>query len=182
MTGGRQRATTFAEWAGRSIPALFAGGCAACLLGLVGCVHATTPQEEARSVAEQDLGADARQNGRLREAFNHVQRALKFDPDNAAASYLGSVVLLQFCALDEHSSDCRFKEAEAFARKALELDPDHRDARNSLGVILVHEHRYDEAITVLKPLTEDLVLQQPRVRVGQPRVGLPRAWQHGRGD
>jgi len=147
------------------VPAL-AAALAVGMGALLGCEHVATQQEEARSVAEQDLGADARQNGRLREAFFHVQRALKFNPDNAAAAYLGSVVLLQFCALDEHSSDCRFHEAEVMARKALELDPEHRDARNSLGVILVHEQRFDEAITVLKPLTEDLVYRSPEAAWG----------------
>ncbi len=117
--------------------------------------------DEQRSLAEQDLATDARQNGRVREAFAHVQTALKLNPDNAAANYLGAMILLQLCALDETSPDCRFKEAEVFARRALEIDADHRDAKNALGVILVHQHRYDDAIAVLKPLTEDLVYNSP---------------------
>lgn len=36
-----------------------------------------------------------------------------------------------------------------------------RDARNTLGVILVHQKRYDDAIAVLKPLTEDIVYFSP---------------------
>jgi type IV pilus assembly protein PilF len=175
MTDGRQRATDSAERARRSIAALsddVVCSVSRVVLGLFcagavsGCVHATTAVEEARSVAEHDLGADARQNGRLREAYDHAQRAIKLNPDNAGAAYLGAVILLQFCALDAHSSDCRFKEAEALARKALEIEPEHRDARNSLGVILVHEQRYDEAIAALKPLTEDLVYGSPEAAWG----------------
>jgi len=71
------------------------------------------------------------------------------------------MVLLQLCAYDETSPDCRLKEAESFARRTLEIDADHRDAKNALGVILVHEHRYDDAIAVLKPLTQDLVYASP---------------------
>ncbi len=120
-----------------------------------------TSQEEARSRAEQDLAADALQRGRAREAYDHVQRALKLNPDNSAATYLGAMVLLQLCAYDETSPDCRLKEAESYARRTLEIDADHRDAKNALGVILVHEQRYDDAIAVLKPLTEDLVYASP---------------------
>jgi Tfp pilus assembly protein PilF len=126
-----------------------------------GCVRSVNPAEERQSVAEQDLAADDLKNGRLRPAFDHVQRALKLNPDNGEAAYLGAMVLLGFCSLDEKASDCRFKEAEAFARKAMEASPDLRDAKNALGVILVHEGRYAEAVAILKPLTEDLVYNSP---------------------
>jgi tetratricopeptide (TPR) repeat protein len=43
----------------------------------------------------------------------------------------------------------------------MELDPNLREARNILGVILVHERRFDDAIAVLKPLAEDLVYANP---------------------
>ena len=153
MTDGRHEGR--AGWAGRAAIALVA------LAPAFGCVHSVSGAEEQRSISEQDLGADARQRGRLREAYEHVQRALKLNPDNADAAYLGTVVLMQFCALDEASSDCRLPEAERLARRTLEIAPEHRDAKNSLGVILVHEHRYDEAIGVLKPLTQDLVYGSP---------------------
>jgi type IV pilus assembly protein PilF len=127
-----------------------------------GCfLHGVTAAEERQSVAEQDLAADDFKNGRLRPAFDHVQRALKLNPDNGEASYLGAMVLLGFCALDEKASDCRFKEAESFARKSIEVSPELRDAKNALGVILVHEARYAEAVAVLKPLTDDLVYNTP---------------------
>jgi Tfp pilus assembly protein PilF len=134
---------------------------AVCTTG-AGCVRSpASPGDEQRSTAEYDLAGDALKNRRLREALDHVQRALKLNPDNADAAYLGSTVMLAFCALDDKSPDCRLKEAEVFARHALEASPEHRDAKNALGVILVHEKRYDEAIAVLKPLTEDLVYSSP---------------------
>jgi Tfp pilus assembly protein PilF len=117
--------------------------------------------DESKSLAEYDLAGDAFKNRRFREALDHVQQALKLNPDNAEASYLGAAVLLSFCALDEHSSDCRLKEAESFARKAMAAAPEHRDAKNALGVILINEQRYDEAIAVLKPLTDDMVYASP---------------------
>src|SRR5262249_49393949 len=113
-----------------------------------------TASSEQRSIAEYDLARDAFQNQRLREALDHVQKALSFDEDNADAAYLGATVLLQFCAMDveRQSSDCRFGDAEKYARQALKTNPDMRDAKNTLGVILIHQTKYDEAIAVLKPL------------------------------
>lgn len=116
---------------------------------------------EQRSVAEYDLARDAFQNGRFREALAHVERALEHDEDNAEAAHFGALVLLTFCSADVRSSDCRFDEAERMARRALEAQPELRDAKNTLGVILVHQGRYDEAIAVLRPLAEDILYASP---------------------
>ncbi len=70
-------------------------------------------------------------------------------------------MLFQFCALDEASSDCRFNEAERYARQALAASPEHRDAKNALGVSLIHQKRYEEAIAVLKPLANDILYPTP---------------------
>jgi tetratricopeptide (TPR) repeat protein len=114
-----------------------------------------------QSIAEYDLGRDSFQNGRLREALAHVEKALSLDGDNADAAFLGATVLLQFCSHDERSSDCRFSEAERFARRAMSANPELRDAANTLGVILIHEKKYDDAIGVLKPLANDILYNFP---------------------
>jgi len=136
----------------------------AALLSVAPACGATQPgaqSGEQQSVAEYDLARDAFQNGRLREALDHVEKALELDDDNADAAYLGAVVLLGFCAGDARSSDCRFDEAEKMTRRALDANPDMRDAKNTLGVVLVHQKRYDEAITVLRPLAEDILYGSP---------------------
>jgi type IV pilus assembly protein PilF len=132
-------------------------------VAVAGCtpVRSAVAGGEQRSLAEYDLARDSFQNQRFREALEHVEKALKLNEDNAEAAYLGAVILFQFCALDELSSDCRFKEAEKYAKKALEAAPDHRDAKNALGVILIHEKRYDDAIAILKPLAGDILYGSP---------------------
>jgi type IV pilus assembly protein PilF len=131
---------------------------------LAGCSAASPrggPNAEQRSISEYDLARDAFEGQRLREAFEHVQKSLQLNDENADAAHLGAIVLLDFCSHDERSSDCRYPEAERYARKAIAAAPELRDAKNTLGVILVHEGKYDDAIAVLKPLADDILYGSP---------------------
>ena len=114
-----------------------------------------------RSVAEYDLGRESFQNARLREALDHTEKALKLDDGNADAAFLGATILLQFCSHDERSSDCRYPEAEQYARRAIAANAELRDAKNTLGVILIQEKKYDDAIGVLAPLANDILYNFP---------------------
>src|SRR5262245_4097810 len=72
---------------------------------------------EQQSLAEYDLARDAYEKGKLREALAHVEKALDLDDTNADAAYLGAVLMtVGFCASNDRSSDCRYDEAEKFAR------------------------------------------------------------------
>jgi Tfp pilus assembly protein PilF len=148
--------------AGTSVGGLVAA-CAAlgAASGSVGCAAPSDGVADPKSVAVYDVARDEFGKGNLREALAKVNEALEADSDNADAAYLGAIIHLAFCAKDEQSSDCRFPEAEKFARHALDSSPEMRDAKNVLGVILVHEKRYDDAIAVLKPLTEDILYPSP---------------------
>jgi type IV pilus assembly protein PilF len=129
-------------------------------LAAASCVGDRGPTD-ARSIAEYDVARDHFAKGQLRESLTKVEEALELDDTNADAAYLGAVIMLAFCARDAASSDCRFESAEKYARKALEANAEMRDAKNTLGVILVHQRRYDEAIAVLKPLAEDIFYGAP---------------------
>jgi len=132
--------------------ALMLGGCFAGSSG--GAV-------DPRSNAIYDVARDSFGKGQLREALGKVDEALDIDSANADAAYLGSLILLDFCAKDAESSDCRLEQAEKYARRAIHANEDMRDAKNALGVILIHEKRYDDAIAVLKPLAEDIIYGSP---------------------
>ncbi|HEY4116996.1 MAG TPA: tetratricopeptide repeat protein [Byssovorax sp.] len=166
-TGAPARAVVPPPWSAlrRRLAVLAAGIAGASACGATP-QSATAPppsrgSSEQQSTSEYDLARDAFQAGRLRDALGHVRKAIEFNGDNADAHYLGAVVLLNFCALDERSTDCRYNEAEAEARKALDAQADLRDAKNTLGVILIHEKRYDDAIAVLKPLANDMLYGSP---------------------
>jgi Tfp pilus assembly protein PilF len=130
-------------------------------LFLAACAADPGGPADPKSVAVYDVARDEYGKGNLREALAKVREALETDSANADAAYLGAIIHLAFCERDPASSDCQFSEAEKFARQALDAAPDMRDARNTLGVVLVHEKRYDDAIEVLRPLTEDILYGSP---------------------
>src|SRR5690606_32292000 len=115
---------------------------------------------EAQSAAEYDIATDLwLQRGKPRNALEHALKALALDDENAQAAHLIALLYLDFCNRDPN--DCRLDEAERHARLAVTLDDDFREAKNTLGVTLIHLKRYDDAIAVLKPLTQDLLYTTP---------------------
>jgi Tfp pilus assembly protein PilF len=116
--------------------------------------QAADPQRQAQS--EYDLARDSFYKGHLREALDHCQRSNKLDDQNAKALYFTAVVYLAFCSTEGMASpDCRLTTAEEFTRKAIKADGEFRDAKNTLGQVLILEKKYEEAIKVLEPLTKD---------------------------
>jgi Tfp pilus assembly protein PilF len=112
------------------------------------------------SDSEYDVARDLwlRRNA-PREALDHALKAVSLNEDNADAAHLVALIYMDFCS--RSTGECRLAEAEKHARLALKAKPDYREATNTLGVILIHEKRYAEAISVLKPLTEDILYQTP---------------------
>jgi len=126
----------------------------------VGCyAGGPTPEEQKQSVSEIDVAKDFWLNKRqLRAGLDHALRAVELDDRNADAAHLVGLIYLDFCSTTD---DCRLEEAEKHVRRALELKETYREARNTLGVILVHRKAYEEAIEVLKPLSEDMLYRTP---------------------
>lgn len=130
-----------------------------------GCADSKEPNTanssgSAQSVAEYDVAVDLwLKRGQARRALERALKAVELDEDNAAAQHLVALLYLDFCQRD--ADDCRIKEAESFARASLEADEQFREAKNTLGVILIHEERYPEAIEVLRPLSQDILYQTP---------------------
>ena len=119
---------------------------------------------EKASLAEHDVAVDEFNKGSLRSALVHAQKAVEFNEDNSQAQLMAATIYLAFCATSE--PECRLGEAEQHARAALKIKPDFASATNTLGVILVRAKRYDDAIAVLKPLTENMVYSTPELAWG----------------
>jgi type IV pilus assembly protein PilF len=112
------------------------------------------------SDSEYDIARDAllrQQNPR--QALEHALKAMELNDENYEAAHFVALIYLGMCSTGK--DECRLSEAEKFARKALELKSDFREAKNTLGVVLIHEKRYADAIAVLKPLSEDMLYQTP---------------------
>lgn len=148
----------------------------ACLVGslvaviaLSGCPGSSGPataDDAKRSQSEYDVARDLwLSRGQPRAALEHALGAVELDAENSEAAHLVSLIYLQFCASAETGeadpSECRLAEAEKYARLAIAHDKDFRDAKNTLGVVLVHRKHYAKAVEVLKPLTEDILYQSP---------------------
>jgi tetratricopeptide (TPR) repeat protein len=112
------------------------------------------------SESEYDIARDLwlRRN-QPREALSHALKAVDLDEDNSEAQHLVALIYLDFCS--RGPADCRLPEAEKYARRALDLRSDFREAKNTLGVVLIHSHKAREAVSVLKPLTEDILYPTP---------------------
>lgn len=131
-------------------------------MAIVGCggpsaerPNAQSPERQ--SETEYDLARDLFQKGRQREALDHAQKAAQLDDQNAKAHYMVAAVLLSFCSTNRGltAPDCKLADVERSLKASLAIEPDFRDAKNTLGSVLINERKYKEAIEVLAPLTRD---------------------------
>lgn len=115
---------------------------------------------ERMSDSEYDVARDLwLRRSSPRQALDHALKAVELNEQNADAAHLVALIYMDFCS--KNTDECRLQEAEKHARLALTAKADYREATNTLGVILIHEKRYADAIKVLKPLTEDILYQTP---------------------
>lgn len=134
-------------------------------LALAGCPRPANgvpsgADPEKVSKAEFDLAQDEWKHGRVRAAMDHAQKASAADDAHAEAHHFVSILYMALCQLE---ADCRWNEAEKFARKAVSSDSEYRPAKHTLGVILIQQKKYDEAIAILRPLAEDIIYKTPEL-------------------
>jgi type IV pilus assembly protein PilF len=131
--------------------------------GLLACSSSNTvagQDDQRRSESEYDLGRDAWiRQGNPREGLARTLRALELDDDNAEAHHLAALIYLDLCR--SPGANCRLDDARIHAERALSLRKDFREARNTLGVVLIHQKRPADAVKVLTPLTADILYTTP---------------------
>jgi Flp pilus assembly protein TadD len=127
------------------------GGAAVILAALMVCAHRQTSYWRNSETlwnhtlactrdnydADNNLGYALLQPGRVDEAMVHFRRALRLDPDFAAAHYNLGLALFKSGQLDA---------AIAEYQTALRLVPDQADVYNNLGTALLQSGRLEEAI------------------------------------
>ena len=148
---------SFARLVAPSVVVIVLVACFAACAGNARAPHG--PDGERQSEAEYDIARDLLGRRDLRSALAHAQKAVELNDGNADAHHLVALIYLSFCATSP--LDCRIAEAEKSARQAVKLRPDFREAQNTLGVTLIHQKKYDEAVAVLDPLAHDILYQSP---------------------
>jgi type IV pilus assembly protein PilF len=118
-----------------------------------------------RAQKEYELAVGLMGEQNIAAAFEHLFKAIELDPKNPESHLLlGNLYLLR--------ED--FSKAEAELRRAGELaegdeqfgPPFMAEVENSLGVVLVHEKKYDEAIETLRESATNIVNRNPHLAWG----------------
>lgn len=128
---------------------------------LLGACGAAVSQEQVQhSEREYQLGVGLWGEHNAAGAFEHLLAAIEADPDNAEAHhFLGN--LFWIVRHDYEHAEHHFLEA----LRAHEVAPGPSglpaDVKNSLGVLYVHAHRYEDATRVLREAASDLMNRHP---------------------
>jgi type IV pilus assembly protein PilF len=123
---------------------------------------------ERQSDAEYDLARDLFQKGNPRAALDHAMKAINLNEDNDKAQYFVAVIHLSFCSTNRglNTPECHLDQVEKYIRAAIKANPEFRDAKNTLGQVLVNEKRCQEAVAILEPLTKDAAYIHPHFAWG----------------
>ncbi len=112
-------------------------------------------------MTQYELAVGLHQEGNVPGAFQSLNRAVELDHNNAKAwLFLGTLYLFS----RKNDQDDYDKKAEECFRKVLKIQsgdyasPENlsADARNKLGVLYIHQKRYEESINELKVAVGDL--------------------------
>lgn len=131
------------------------------LLMLVVCAgcggRGPSADDATRAQKEYELAVGLWQESNTAGAFQHLFRALELDPDNAEAHMLlGNLYLFR-------REDAK---AEKEFREVLRIEKRSPAARNSLGVLYMHQGKFEKAIAELKIATGDLLNRESHLAWG----------------
>jgi len=131
------------------------------VLPLMGCGGGTTPEESMRSQREYELGVSLMREASLPQAFEHLLRAVQLDGENAEAHHVLGVLFTargDFAKAEAHLATA----GQLAEDPAIEARPSLRsEIRNSRGVLLIHQEKFDEAIVELRAAANDLLYTTP---------------------
>jgi len=120
-------------------------------LFFIGCAQRATQLKE-RAQLHLEMGVSHLSQGDYPAALTELNQAEQLDPKNPAVeNNLGLVYMVRN----------RPKESEQHFRKSLELDPRYSDARSNLARLFIDEKKYDEALSELGQVENDLTYPFP---------------------
>ncbi|MSP61635.1 MAG: tetratricopeptide repeat protein [Myxococcales bacterium] len=143
-----------------------------------GCVETQKVDPEG-SEKQYQLAAQLFHQKQQRAALEELLKAVKMNPLNADAYYLLGIIALQQASEGEEllerqnclrgeegkllraEVDVKHTEAEGYFRKVVEMKPDISEAWNSLAVVDLYFHRWDQAIASADKALASPIYQQP---------------------
>jgi Tfp pilus assembly protein PilF len=132
---------------------LFLLVCIVLVAQIAGC-GPTLEERKQRAETQFDIGAAELNRGRFPEAFEAMQKARDFYPDDPRFSNaLGLIALYQQ----------RYPDAIQEFRRALELDPNFTEAHNNLGTTYAQSRKWDEAIHEFRETLSDPFYPTPEL-------------------
>jgi Tfp pilus assembly protein PilF len=141
------------------------GWALALVVGWSGCIGPASPENALRAQKEYELSVGLLGEQNIPAAFEHLFKARDLDPLNPEPhQLLGNLYLLRG---DFGKAEEELREARKLAeRNAAYGPPFIAEVENSLGVVLVHQKRYDEAIVVLRETASNLLNRTPHLAWG----------------
>jgi tetratricopeptide (TPR) repeat protein len=133
-------------------------------VGLAACGGGPSAEQVERSRREFQLAATLRSEGNVPAAMEHLTKALELDPKNARAHLLMGYVYME---------RQNFTKAEPYLRDGIRLMDEQgskgaamAEARNLLGLALIHLDRPGEAVPILKASATDVLNTAPHLAWG----------------
>ena len=135
-------------------------------LSLTACPGGPSEEDLNRSRTEYDLGVGLYSENNIAGAFQHLQESIRLDPENVEAhTVLGTLHMLRG-ENDQAESHLRTAIATNERLGAAGLPALTPDAYNTLGVLYINAHRYEDAVAALRSATGDLMNRTPHLGWG----------------
>jgi Tfp pilus assembly protein PilF len=138
--------------------------CGLCLL-LSACGRPVSADNAVRAQKEYELSVGLLGEQNIPAAFEHLFKARELDPKNPEPhQLLGNLYMLRG---DFAKAEVELRQSKALAEKNESYGvPFVAEVDNSLGVVLVHLKRYDEAIAILRETASNLLNRTPHLAWG----------------
>jgi len=129
-------------------------------LAISACGGAASAEDAIRAQKEYELAVGLSEEKNSPAAFEHLFKAVELDPSNPEPhQFLGTLYLFR---QDYEKAEEHLLRAKKLAQRNDKYGPPFiAELDNSLGVVYVHQKRYDEAIAILREAATNIVNRTP---------------------
>jgi len=127
---------------------------------LSACGGVASAENAMRAQKEYELAVGLYEENNTPAAFEHLFKSVELDPKNPEPhQFLGTLYLLRG---DFDKAEQELKRAKELGEKNEKYGPPFvAEVENSLGVVYMHQQRYDDAVSVLREAATNIVNRTP---------------------